>query len=350
MTTLRADHSANTTDSVGPNVRIVFRDGTGAIHFDWPVERLPDAIDDREGTLWVDIEEQCGDANGKAEALLRDVFHFHPLAIEDALKEKHLPKVDDWGAYLYVVFHTIEFDPVTDGLRLHELDIFLGPNYVVTYHIEPMPILSELSRNIQRDPTNRLRHGADHLLYHILDLSVAEYLPAIEHLEEAIDAAQDEVFGRPTTHTVQAIFQVKRASLRLHRVLSPQRELLNRLARDDYDPIAADHRVYFRDVYDHIVRVHDIAESLRDLISGALDTYLSAISNRTNDIMKALTIVTVMFLPISFVTSFWGMNFFGERLAFQVAWPRAGLFWASCVLMVVPSVVMWIWAKRKGWF
>ena len=147
-------------------------------------------------------------------------------------------------------------------------------------------------------------------------MAVAEYLPAIEHLDDAIDDAQDEVFDGPTPQTLQKIFRVKRSALRLHRIVDPEREVLNRLARDAYDPIDDEHRVYFRDVYDHLVRIHDITESLRDLISGALDTYLSVVSNRTNDIMKTLTLVTVMFLPMSFLAGFFGMNFFGETLMF----------------------------------
>ena len=143
-------------------------------------------------------------------------------------------------------------------------------------------------------------------------------MPALEHLDDAIDAAQDEVFERPTTQTIQTIFQIKRSTIRLHRILGPQREVLNRLARDEYAQIAAEHRVYFRDVYDHLVRIHDITESLRDLISGALDTYLSAISNRTNEIMKTLTLVTVMFMPMSFLVGFFGMNFFGDDPGVQV--------------------------------
>ncbi len=350
MTTIDKSMATTSPQDVGPRLRLVYRESSGAIHFDWPAERIPEALDDRKGTLWVDVEEVGGNRNGHVESLLRDVFHFHPLAIDDTLREQHLAKVDDWGSYLYIVVHTIDFEPATDDLRLHELDIFLGPNFLVTYHIEPMPILDQHHRNIERDPHNRLRHGVDHLLYHLLDLIVAEFLPVIEHLDDAIDNAQDEVFARPTPRTLHAIFRVKRASLYMHRILAPQREVLNRLARDEYEPIHPDHRIYFRDVYDHLVRVLDIAEGLRDLISGALDTYLSAISNRTNDIMKALTIVTVMFLPISFVTSFFGMNFFGERLAFQLEWPRAFLFWASCVVMLGTPVGMWIWAKRKGWF
>jgi magnesium transporter len=351
MTTLRADSPpSEARQGPEPRIRIVYRDGSGVIHPDWPTSQIPEAIDDRDGILWVDIEELASSANAEVEALLREVFHFHPLAIEDALQETHVPKIDDWGEYLYLVFHTIDFDPHTDDLRLHELDIFLGRNYLVTYHIEPMPFLEDQRRNIERDPLNRLRHGADHLLYHLLDLSVAEFLPAIEHLDEAIDTAQDEVFGQPTPRTLHAIFRVKRAANRLFRVLAPQREVLNRLTRDEYDPINPDHRIYFRDVYDHLVRLHDITESLRDLIAGALDTYLSAISNRTNDIMKALTLVTVLFLPISFLTSFFGMNYFGDTLAFKTPLPRVLLFWGSCLIMTTMPLVMWIWAKRKGWF
>jgi magnesium transporter len=179
---------------------------------------------------------------------------------------------------------------------------------------------------------------------------VAAYLPAIEHLDEAIDDAQDEVFDRPSPRTLKAIFQVKRSALRLNRILAPEREVINRLARDDYDPIPPDHRVYFRDIYDHLVRVHDITESLRDLIAGALDTYLSAVSNRTNDIMKALTIVTVMFLPMSFLTGFFGMNFFGDTLMFQTLLPKQFLFLLTCLTMVLTPPMIWLWARRQGWF
>jgi magnesium transporter len=350
MTTLRADSSVHTQRGPGPRIRIIYRTETGAIHLDWPSDRIQDAIADGKGTVWVDIEDLQSSGDGQVEAMLRDVFHFHPLAIQDAIQDTHIPKVDDWGEYLYLVFHSIDFDPETDHLRLHELDLFLGRNYLVTYHNQSMPLIERQRQNIERDPINRLQHGADHLMYHLLDLGVAEYLPVIEHLDDAIDDAQEEVFRRPTPRTLQAIFRVKRSALRLHRILAPQREVLNRLARDPYDQIDPDHRVYFRDVYDHLVRVHDITETLRDLITGALDTYLSAISNRTNDIMKTLTLVTVMFLPMSFLAGFFGMNFFGESLAFRSPLPRGSLFLATCLIMFVTPWAMWVWARRRGWF
>ena len=349
MTATRASISPTPSRSPAPRLRAVYRSGSGTVDLEWPIERVAEALADPGGTLWLDVDSPDGDL-GRVEALFHDVFHFHPLAIEDALQDCHVPKVDDWSKYLYLVFHSIDFDPETDDLRLHELDIFLGSNYLVTYHTEPIKVLESVRRNLERDDGVRLKDGADHLLYNILDLGTADYLSAIEHLDEAIDQAQDEVFHAPSPQTLQTIFRVKRAAVRVHRIIAPQREVVNKLARDKFAQIDDQDRPYFRDVYDHLVRLHDITETLRDLIAGALDTYLSAISNRTNEIMKTLTLVTVMFLPMSFLAGFFGMNFFGEALAFQSWLPKALLFWASVGAMLSTPLAMWIWAKRRRWF
>ena len=346
-----SDHStAPDAPPALPRVRVAYREGSGTVHLDWPADRVAQAIADPEGTVWVDIEDIESANNASVEAMLRDVFQFHPLAIEDALKDTHIPKVDDWGKYLYVVVDTLDFDPDTDEIQLHELDLFLGTNFLVSYHNEATEVLERHRRHLEREPETRLKFGAAHLLYRLLDEVVAEFLPAIEHLDNEIDDAQDEVFGVPTPRTLRKIFHVKRNALRLHRVVIPMREVLNRLARDPYVQIHNDHRIYFRDVYDHLVRIHDIIESLRDLISGALDTYLSVVSNRTNDIMKALTIVNVMFLPLTFIAGFFGMNFFGDTLMFVAPHlPKAGLFWGACLVMIGTPVGMAIMARRRGW-
>ncbi len=337
--------------SNGPVIRIVYRSGAGAIHHDWAFERIREALDDEGGSTWVDINDARGHASKDVEGLLRDVFQFHPLAIEDALQDSNVPKVDDWERYLYLVFHSINFDPETDDLRLHELDIFLGNNYLVTYHYEPVRIIDQLRESLRRDNGHRLRRGADHVLYQLLDLGVAEYLPAVEHLDDAIDEIQDEVFRNATPNTLRSIFRIKRSALRLHRIIIPQREVLNRLARDNYAQIDDQDRIYFRDVYDHAVVLQDISETLRDLIAGALDTYLSAVSNRSNEIMKVLTVATVMFLPLNFVVGFFGMNFFGDTLAFQGEhWASTALFWTTCAGMLLTPLILWYWVYRRGWF
>jgi magnesium transporter len=326
----------------------MYRSGAGVLSLDYPVERISEALADPAATIWLDIEQPELDLP-RIEQLFRDVFRFHPLAVEDALRETHVPKLDDWGEYLYLVFHSLEFDAQSDHLILHELDLFLGRNYLVSCHAVPMKPIDSLFRQIDRGP-ERAAKGPDHLLYHILDMGTDDYLTAIEHLDEAIDAAQEEVFTAPTPATLQQIFRVKRSAVKVHRIIAPQREVMNRLARDAYKQIDEPDRVYFRDVYDHLVRLHDISETLRDLITGALDTYLSAISNRTNEIMKTLTLVTVMFLPMSFLAGFFGMNFFGENLVLPFGLPRLTFFWINLTVMMATPIALFLWARHRGWF
>src|SRR5262249_9154855 len=148
----------------GAVVRTIYRDGAGNLHVDWPHEKIPEAVRDQGGTVWVDFMAAKEEETREVEAWLHDVFPFHHLAIEDALQETNVPKVDDWGPYLYIVFRVPRVEPGTEVLELHELDIFLGPNYLVTFHVAPMEILETERASIARDPRDRLRHGPDHLL------------------------------------------------------------------------------------------------------------------------------------------------------------------------------------------
>jgi magnesium transporter len=338
-----------TRSTPGATVRVVHRSGAGAIDHDWPADRIAEAIRDAEGTTWVDVLDPGPDSS-QTEALFRDVFGFHPLAIDDALRESHAPKIDDWDRDLYIVFHALDYDPAKGELNLREIDCFLARNYLVTFHAEPLALLERLRQAIARDGGDRLGRGPDHLLYNVMDYGIHDYMKVIDSLDDAIDDAQDEVFRRPTPRTLRDIFRIRRAALRLYRVLSPLREVLNRLARDEYPQIDAPDRVYFRDLYDHLVSLRDVADGLRDLVAGALDTYLSALSNRTNDIMKTLTFVTLLFMPMSFLTGFFGMNFFGDNIAFATPLPRVAIFWGACLLMLTAPWLLWAWARRRGWF
>jgi magnesium transporter len=341
------DASAPPLESI---LHLTYRDGSGAFHRDWPIEQVDQAVQDKAGLLWVDITGREEHSDRLLDDWLRRTFQFHPLAIEDALKERHIPKVDDWTDYLYIVFHVARIDQDSDNLLLDELDVFLGRNYLVTYHVGPMTILDDDRKSIERDPRDRLRQGSDHLLIRFLELAIDQSLAAIEDLDERIDEIQNAVIENASPHNLKTIFRIKRAAIRLHKILSPQREVLNKLARDPYPVVQAKHRVYFRDLYDHVVRIHDISESLRDLIGGTLETYLSVVSNRTNDIMKTLTIVTVMFMPMSFWVGFFGMNFFGESLMFTTPLPKALLFWGSCAIMAISPCFIWIYARMRKWF
>jgi magnesium transporter len=303
------------------------------------------ALAEPGGLLWVDLSAEPASS---AEPLLREVFGFHPLSVDDALEEAHVPKVDDWTDYIYLVLHAGVFDEASDELLdTLELDIFLGQNYLVTYQSQPLAAvervwdaLPRLERTIQR--------GTAYLLYRVADELVADYMPAIEALDEAIDQVEDQVFGDPQPALLERIFTLKRALLRLRRIVAPQREVLNKLGRGDFAVVALEDRVYFRDVYDHLVRLYDIGESLRDLVGSALDTYLSVVNNRMNEVMKTLTVITTLFMPISFMAGFFGMNFFQPGATLEV-WTSTPAFVAVVLITVLLPAGMFVWMRSRAW-
>jgi len=325
-------------------MRILYRNHSGVVRTLLEPGSLVEWLEDEDGLLWVDFQ---GPSQAEDEHVLQNTFGFHPLAVDDALRETHTPKIDDWGSYLYIVVHACEYEQQGGELITQELDIFLGENYLVTHHTGLIQALERTWQACQRDERH-LKNGADHLLYRLLDEVATSYMPVVDAMDEVIDQAEDQIFDRPTPKTLESIFSLKRSVLHLRRILGPQREVLNKLARDDYVVIDEQAKIYFRDVYDHLVRLHDLSESVRDLVSGALDTYLSVINNRMNDIMKTLTIITTLFMPMSFVASFFGMNFFLSSEPIT-AWTDKSVFLIILILMVLIPVGMYWWMRRRGW-
>ena len=302
-------------------------------------------IRDKKGMLWVDFVAEPAES---AEPILRS-FGFHPLAIDDALQETHTPKVDDWGDYLYIVLSIMNYREESGMFdsEIDELDVFLGSNYVITFHDQLLTAIEDAWVACQRD-IRHVQEGADHLLYRIVDALVMSYMPLVEKIDAQVDHIEDEVFDRPSPNILERIFALKRLLLTMRRILVPQREVLNKLARDDYRVIDPRDRVFFRDIYDHLVRLHDLNESLRDLVSGALDTYLSVTNNRMNEIMKVLTIITTFFMPITFITGFFGMNFF-EPVAHLVGWTSQQMFYALMAFMIGLPILMYFWMRGRTW-
>jgi magnesium transporter len=303
------------------------------------------AIQDKSGILWVDFD---GEEPGPSEDILLHTFAFHPLAVDDALHETHIPKVDDWEQYLYIAMHAISFTSGEEDIEGIELDIFLGDNYIVTHHDFPIQALNRVWDSTTKDK-RYFKRGADHVLYKLTDELIVDYMQVVEALDEEIEVVEAEVLGKPSAQIVQRIFTLKRATLHLRRVLSPLREVLNKLARDDYAVIDAKDRVYFRDVYDHLVRLHDISESLRDLVGGVLDTYLSVINNRMNEIMKTLTLITTLFMPIAFVTGFFGMNFFQPVSNQLLPWTSNFSYVLVLLIILGTPAGMFLWMRRRNW-
>lgn len=326
-------------------IRSLYYDPAGNTQTGLTQDELAAALQEPQGVLWVDFEATPAETD---ERILTGVFGFHPLAVDDALQETHVPKVDDWHDYLYIVLSAMCFADKQESLvELQELDVFIGGNYIVTHHDRPITAMQRLWTACERDDRH-LQQGVDHLLYRLTDEVVAQYMPVVEQLDDEIDKIEDEIFDTPGPKILERIFTLKRSVLQMRRSLGPQREVLNRLARDDYAVIDARTRVYFRDVYDHLVRLYDLTESLRDLISGALDTYLSVVNNRMNDIMKTLTVITTLFMPISFVVGFFGMNYF-YPIAQTDQWTNLPSFVITLLVIIALPAGMFAWIRRRGW-
>ncbi|MGD9145810.1 MAG: magnesium/cobalt transporter CorA [Anaerolineae bacterium] len=326
-------------------LRSLYRSPDEPVRSDLSPQAFAEVLREPDGLLWVDFD---GESPEVCEPILRQAFGFHPLAVDDALQESHVPKIDDWDTYLYVVLHGVTLDGAEQvALDTLELDIFLGTNYLVTHRTRHMTAVDRLWTACQRDERH-LKKGATYLLYALADELVADYMPVVERFDEAIDQVEDQIFSTPTPSLLEQIFALKRALVHLRRIIAPQREVLNKLGRGDYATIHAEDRVYFRDVYDHLVRLHDITESLRELVSGALDTYLSVVSNRMNDVMRTLTVITTLFMPMSFLAGFFGMNFFQATIPFE-AWTGRLAFGLMIVAMLLLPLSMFLWIRQRAW-
>jgi magnesium transporter len=327
-------------------IRTLYNAGDGELSRDLPPEQFASVLQNPRGLLWLDLMAEPAESSA---AILRDTFHFHPLAIEDALEETHAPKIDDWEEYVYLVLHaarTVAEAPGDASLEQVELDIFIGRNYLVTHRTEPIVAVDRVWSTTDRD-NRHMKRGAAYLLYRLSDELTSEYMPIVDGMDDAIDRIEDEVFDNPTPRMLEQIFMLKRGLLVLRRIIMPQREIMNKLGRGDYDVIDHDDRVFFRDIYDQLVRLHDITDSMRDLVSGTLDMYLSVINNRLNDTMKTLTLITTLFMPLSFVAGFFGMNFFGPVSKLFAPWTTHTAFLVTLAAMVVTPMIMYMWLRKR---
>lgn len=295
--------------------------------------------------LWIDLNHVESEVN--TERFLTQHFGFHPLAIDDALNETHLPKVDDWETYLYIALQDIAAETHLQTITLPELDLFLGKQFLVTYHIEEVTAVDRVWQLCQRHQ-RWLQHGADHLVYRIIDEIVNNYTAVTEQLEAQIVQLEGQIFTHPSADLLERLAHYKRLVLQIRRTLVPQREVVNKLARDTFFVIGQKDQVYFRDVYDHMVRLYNQSDSVRDLLTGTMELHLSVMNNRMNDVMKTLTIITTLFMPLTFITGFFGMNFF-EATSPLRAWTGTGMLAFTLAGMIVLPLGMFYWMRQHAW-
>jgi magnesium transporter len=302
------------------------------------------ALQQPDGLLWISLEKPTPE---ESTAILQDLFQFHPLAIEDAVSEGYqTPKVDDFGSYIFMVLHAIHIQQDYADIETIEVNFFMGSNYLVSIsHELDLDPLNSIWKRMERDE-RMLQNGSDFLAHGILDAMVDGYLPVLDQLDDELEELEDLVLARPQPRQLERLLALKHSLIFLRRVISPQREVMNRLSRDDYPMIDQQSRIYYRDVYDHLVRFQDLIESLRDVVGSALDIYLNSTSLRLNEVMKALTIVSTIFLPLSFIAGVYGMNFINQYPPYEW-WFSIFIFWGICFSIVAGMLVFF---KRRGWF
>jgi len=253
--------------------------------------------------------------------------------------------VDDFSEYIFIMAHAMKPNADCEELETLELNLFLGENFLVTCTTEiTMSPVEKVWERVHKD--YRLSNfGSDFLCHAILDALVDEYMPLIDKMDDEVEFLEDSVLEKPTPKTLGRLLTLKHSIMELRRVISPQREMINRLTRDEFDQVDPQSRYYFRDIYDHLVRIQDLADTIRDIVSGAMDIYLNSTSLRLNEVMKALTIVSTIFLPLSFIAGVYGMNFTQIPLASN-AWG----FYITCFGMLVIGLAMLWYFKWRKWF
>jgi magnesium transporter len=316
------------------------RYASGEISEDSP-SALRDLLAKKEGGLWLDMPAPTD----QDLRVLRDVFMFHPLAIEDASKQRQRPKIEEYEGYLFMTAHAVHGAPKRGfDVTFDEIDIFFGPGYVVTTHRGVVPALEEARARLSRAPA-QLRDSSDYTLYTILDAVVDSYFPVIDALDEALARIEDRLFEQPSAPALSKLFALKRSLLQMRRVAAPMRDFFNVLTRRDLPFVSSQTVVYMRDVYDHLLRITELIDTHRDLLSGALDIYLSVVSNRLNEVVRRLTIITSIFALLAVITGIYGMNFSRAFPPFE--WQYGFPFTIGLMLLLV-GILMLLF-RRLRW-
>jgi len=293
-----------------------------------------------EGRLWVDIQDPD---HASLEPLLEGRFGFHELAAEDSLSENTLPKYDPFAEYDFFVFRAVDLNIHEHGSCTYKLSAFLGRDFLFTIHAGTMAPVDNVYNRLASDK-RVLANGPDFLLYSIVDQMVDAHFPLLDSIEEVVDELQDAIFKNAQPSHLDELMHLKRDINVLRRQSMPQRELLNQISRGDAQFIQRQHLIYFRDVYDHMFRISETIDVERDMMAGTMEAYLSVIANRTNEIMRVLTVLSTVLMPMTVIGGIYGMNF--DHIP-ELHWLHGYPF--ALGLMAVSAATMLLWFRSKGW-
>lgn len=317
----------------------VFAEGK-LIERDMDLETIPIFLKDEGVHVWLDLEDPTPE---ETRRVLEGIFQFHPLAIEDCTTFSPLPKVEVYDDYLFTVIHAVDFDRKDEQFRTSELNLFLGKNFLVTWHREPLKSIgAALDRCTKRAQVAR---GSDRVAHSILDALVDNYLPVLHEFGDNVNEIETQVLeGGARELAMGRILQLKKEVLLLGQIIRPQLEVLTRFARGEFKIVRAQLVPYYRDICDHLVRYNEMAEQFRDSLNGTMQLYLSVSSNRTAEIVKVLTLITVITTPSMVIASWYGMNF--QNMPELVH--RWG-YLSAIVITLISTLLTIIYLRRRGW-
>ena len=292
---------------------------------------------------WIDLQGLGSEAFLKQ---IGDIFHLHPLLLEDVVNVPQRAKVDDYRQQLLVLAHMVRLKRNKAGFETEQVSFILGKGYLLTVQEEELEDCFDPVRKRIRTNQGKIRQaGSDYLLYMLLDVLIDSYFPVLEHYEDRIEELEDAILLNPSENLMEELYSVRRELLALRRLLWPMQNVLNTIIRGDYKLIAAEVQIYFRDCYDHVIQLIDILETYRELTASLMELYLNSISNKMNEVMKLLTAVSTIFIPLTFIAGVYGMNFENMPELRQ----RWGYYGALGLMgTIAASLVYFFW--RRGWF
>jgi magnesium transporter len=306
---------------------------------DFPVEELSRHCKAERNVVWADVS----DPTSKDFDELAAEFGFHPLSIEDCRNAHQRPKVEEYSGYYFMVLYEAELVGARDDLELRELNIFLGANYLVTVHSRPIRAI-ETARRLWGEWTDRAEQGSGLLSYLLTDAIVDDYMPLLDVLSDKMDDLEDKIFGDFQPESIQEIFRIKKQLLFLRRTVTPLRDVFNTMLRREQPLFPRETHVYFQDVFDHIIRVADTIDTLRDMLGSTMDAYLSIQGNRMNMIMKRLTSVATVLMSVTLVAGIYGMNF---KYMPELEW-RFGYVFALLSMLAI-GMGLYFYLRKVKW-
>jgi magnesium transporter len=310
---------------------------------------MPTLLSDTNLFLWIDLENPSQE---EVKFILEGLFHFHPLSIEDCVTESQTPKVEEYvpkegdrfAPYLFMVIHAVDYSRKDCVFATGELDFFLGKNFLVTYHTEPLRSVSQVEEMCVKGSLGIAR-APDRVAQRLLDALVENYKPALEELSMEIAELEEAALERPSRETLNRIIRVKREVYHLRRIIGPQSEVLARFARGEFKLIRPHLVPYYRNVYDALFQISQMAQNYADSLTGILQVYLNMSSNQTGEVVKLLTVITVLTTPLTIVGTWYGMNFKDMP---ELHWVHG--YWLAGAITLVSTVATWWYFKQKKWF